>query len=296
MTDRIKLNAQALRALNIPKALAQDFLEIDALGLNPPAPTEELVQSTMTRCEQALRDFQPVTSEEESDLPPSFSWEASTPTGLAESIGLLNACIHARAARFVRQNPGEPAVVFVDNHELIDPERWETDATFKLLDQVYQMTAEVLRDNRGKPIERLIILKNDPDAYNENDLAAMRAAIEEPTTTNTYLVPAKDAGPLRTKSCTLVANEFLFEMKRDESSQRLVVEAPTGIGDAVRVHNVCRDAIHLKTKAIRVYDHGKLNEAFERALISNGKLRDLLRSISRSSDQNDVSGALSGAL
>jgi len=282
MTERRRLDEKSLLALSLPRALSQELLKIDALGLDRPGPTEDLVRATLERCEEALKQFQPVPqpTQEEWEFLPSFAWRTSTLPGLAQSIGVLNACVHDRAVPFARQNPQEPAIVFIDNHALIDPERWKSDPSLQLLNQVYRMTESILETNHWKPIERLIILKEDLNAYGDKDLDVIRAAIERPAMMCTYLVAAKHAGSLKERSCTVVAKEVLFEMEKGDPSHGVMVKKPGGIADPERAGEVYRVATALKERAFAVYHDGKLNRRLQGALGSNAQLLDVLKSIS----------------
>lgn len=277
--DRRKLNRDSLRALSVPSALIEEFLELDALCLDRPAPTEELVRATLDRCQEALRAFQPVKGVVPKML--SFPWQTEPVPELAQFVGALNSCVAALALPFARSNPLEPAVLFVDNHAVIKPERWTSNPFLVMLHHAYRGVDDALESVSATPIERLIVLKQDIDAYNEKDLRAIRKALKEHTTKGTYLVAAKDAGPFEELDCTVVANEIVFEIEKGKQPDSIIVKTPEGIRDSARATEICRMALELKLNAFRVYKDGTLNPRLKDALQgkSNKPLRGVLKSI-----------------
>lgn len=284
MTERRKLTAESLGGLGLPRSLVEEFLKIDALGLDRPLPTEELVQTTLARCEKALEAFEP--TEEPSPVfselfRTSFSWPRGTLSDFAQFMGALNASVVAQAVPFAREKHHESAVLLIDNHSVIEPERWASDPSFMMLGHVYRGVDDALEKVSGKPIDRVIILKADVSTYDEKDLTVIRKAIEEPTTKDTYLVAAKDAGPFKGFGCAVVARQIIFEMRKGKGPDSIVLRDPGGVRDQKRAAMVCREVSELKKKGMAVYEGDILNAKLKTALRSkhNAKLLSVLKSV-----------------
>ena len=269
--------------MHLPRALAEEFLEVDALCLDRPAPTEELVQATMARCEEALKDFHPAKPTATMDVPdPLFSGvpQESVATW-AHFMGALTECVADRVVLFARTNPREAPLIVVDNDGLIDPELWASDPSLVMLQHLYTGADDAVKTVSGSPINRLIILKEDLDTYDERDLMVMRRAIEQPITKDTYLVAAKDAGPFRARGYAVIAKEVLFEIEKGDKPDSYVVRAPCGVHDPAKATEVYRKFSAVKEKAFLVYEEGKMNPRLQAALRrkDNSQLLEVLRSV-----------------
>jgi hypothetical protein len=281
MMERGKLDRDSLRAVGVPKLLVDEFVELDALGLDPPTPTEELVRSTLERCEEALKEFRPKVKVTPSPFPPEI--ESVLVPALAELLGALNTCVAARAVSFAFQNPKEPALILVDNHDVIDPELWGSNPSLQMLDGTFRGVDHAIEDITGKPFDRLIVLKEDVDRYDDRDLQEIRRTIELPTSKETYLVAAKDAGPFREYGYAVVAKEMVFEFEKADQPNSIGVKAPEGVRDPGKAMEVQLNFSELKQKAFPVYVNNTLNLKLAEALKtpSNEPLLMVLRDISQ---------------
>jgi hypothetical protein len=283
MTKRRKLEGESLRTLDLPTGLIEEFLEVDALGLDRPAPTAELVAATLARCEEALEGIGSSTEpawDPKRAWGPAFAWQRGAPSPIEQFVGALNTCFLTRGVHFAQQKPDESAVLLVDNHSIIDPEEWATEPSLVMLSQVYRGCDRALGAVSGKPIKRMIILKEDVNAYDERDLTVMREAIEEPTTRETYLIAAKYAGSFRKRGCAVIANEIIFEIGKSKNDA-IVVKDPGGVQDSEEATKVCREVFDLTRYAFSVYEGDQLNPRLEAALRTKGTagLRTVLKSI-----------------
>jgi hypothetical protein len=274
-----KLDAEELRGLGLPGALVQEFLEVDALQLAAPAPPEELVQKTLEACEEALRSFEARPEKKAAALVPAVSTDQAG--GFAEFVGALSTCVAADGFPYAQAHPQEPAVVLVDNHEVIEPQRWQQDPSLLMLGQLYRGVDRALAASAGAPLQRFIILKADPGAYAEGDLQVIRRAIEEPTTQETYLVAAKDAGPFRERGLAIVARSVMFEIEKGAQPDSVQVKEPAGVRDPDRAQREWRAACNLSANAFRVYEGGRLHPRLEAACRSRSTqpLLNVLQSI-----------------
>lgn len=283
MKESGKLDRDSLRAVGIPRLLVEEFVELDELGLNPPTPTEELVRSTMERCELALKEYRP----ERKTFPSVFPAmdEPVLAPALTELVAALNTCVVAQAVSFALQNPREPALILVDNHDVIDPELWGSATCLQMLDGTFRGVDHAIESITGKSFDHFIVLKEDVSRYDERDLREIRRTIEHPTSKDTYLVAAKDAGPFRECGYAVVAKEMVFELEKADQPYSITVKAPEGVRDPKKAMEVQLNLSELKHKAFPVYVNNTLNLKLVDALNtpSNEPLRVVLRDISQGS-------------
>jgi hypothetical protein len=282
MTRR-KLETERLRGLELPSGLIEEFLEIDALGLDRPAPTEELVASTLARCEEALAALGATVAPDanrSSGFVPAFAWQRGQVTPIVQFVAALNTCVLSRAVPFAQERPEESAILLVDNHAIIEPERWATEPSLVMLSQVYRGCGKALGAVAGKPIKRVIILNDDVDAYDEKDLTVMRGAIEEPSTRDTYLLAPKHAGSFKERGYAVIANEIVFEIEKSEGDAIVMLD-PGGVEDRAKAAQVSREILDLTRHAFSVYVGGHLNPRLRSALRAkdNAGLLEALKSI-----------------
>jgi hypothetical protein len=274
MNQRKKLERSSLRKLGLPKALIDEALEVDALGLDLPAPTDELVSIALERCKEELNKFQPRKA---ADTETSFSFGELYTQSQASFIGTLTACVSEHAIPFARSHPKEPAVLIVDNHSVIDPECWNSDPFLKMLQGTLRTAGDALAMVGGE-VDRLIILKDD---YDQRDLAVIREAIVHPTTRRTYVLPAREAGTFQHRGCTVIAKRVVFEMKKGLREHAVVVHKSFGVEDPKLAAMVYDEVLELKRKALSIYQtNGELIPKLKTAIAdtSNKPLIDILKS------------------
>lgn len=268
-----------LRAVGVPTQLIDEVLGLGALGLDRPAPTAELVANTLERCRETLERMRPVRQQTpEISLEPAVTPGEISRIAWGQFLGALHASVLDEALPFAAKHPEQSAIVVVDNHAIVDPESWDADPALALLRGTYRTAEEALARVNGRPLCRLIVLKESVNAYDDRDLAAIRRAIAWPARRCTYVVSNRQARALHGRSCTVVGRDVVFELSPKAQSGGGVVVEPHGIRDPARVDNMRHVVSGLQESAMAVYDGDRLNPRLEWALQSdrNDRLRAVL--------------------
>ncbi len=268
-----------LRGVGVPTQLIDEALGIGALGLDRPAPTDDLVAITLERCRETLERMRAVDDQMPLiSLQPAVTVAPIPRVAWGEFLGAMHASVLDEALPFATRHPDESAIVVVDNHEVVGPESWEANPALALLRGTYRTAGETLARANARPLCRLIVLKNDPNAYDDGELGAIRRAIVKPMMRCTYVMSNKHAHALQGRSSTIIGREMVFELSSQVQPGGVIVVEPRGVRDPVRVGNI-RDIVSgLQESALAVYDGDYLNPRLEWALRSNrnDRLRDVL--------------------
>lgn len=275
MTNRKPLTEKSLKVMNVPRALREELLEVDALNLDWPMPTEGLVKATLDRCKEAL------------NLSPELKPEAGVigaevvegtfaaliggmvPTGnFNRRYAAFCESFANQAVSFARENPEQTAVVVVDNFAAVDPERWLSDPSLALLDCTLRGAEVALELESGQPIDRVIIARDDPSTYDEKELRIIRQAIVSQPSSNTYLVAARRMSPMGKYQCTVIGNEVVLEFGKGDSPGVLVDESQShrNPGRAGEIRAWVETA---KSRAVRLKVAGQLEDEVEFAIRSS---------------------------
>jgi hypothetical protein len=276
MATKRTATREELRAMGVPSQLVDEALGLAELGLDRPAPTAELVAHTLAKCRETLERMRPAIETAPSPVP---SFKSAVVAGVMarfewpQFLGALNASVLDEALPFAKANPQEAAIVLVDNHAVVDPEAWDVSPALTMLRGTYRTAEETLACATTRPVCRLVVLKDDLNAYDDRDLAVIRRALTSRTARCTYVVSNKRALSLGGRSCTVIGREMMFEL-----SPGGVVPEPLGVRDAVRVSTVRNMVSALQGSAMAVYDGDQLNAQLQWALGSkqNNRLRDVL--------------------
>lgn len=276
MTAERKINRDQLQSLGVPMHLIEEAMGIMELGLARPVPTEQLVAATLEKCRATLASMHPRAQEEPGlelqpalgSLAASYSW--------GQFIGSFQTSVIDRGVQFAQSHPGEAAIVLVDNHAVIDPQQWESEPALAMLRDVYQRAEETLQRVSARPICRLVILKDNPGAYDNRQLDVIRRAIAQPIIKSTFIVGSEHAEAFRRRSCAVVGDNVVFEMSQRGDSG-IVVAEPLGIRDPARVIDVRRRAVELCRSATAVFHGDQLTPRFRDTLLANDN--DRLRAV-----------------
>ncbi len=284
MTTKRSVTRSELRTLGVPTQLVDEVLGIGALGLDRPAPTDVLVANTLAKCRETLEHMR-----QAAEQVPGISLQPAVTPGVAsrlawgQFLGALQASVLDEALPFAASHPEESAIVLVDNHAVVDPEQWDADPALTLLRGAYRTADEALTLANAKPVCRVVVLKDNLDAYDDHDLAVIRRAIAKPMTKCTYVVSNEHARMLQGRSCAVIGREIVFEMSQGPHSGTVMVAEPLGIRDPARASNVRELVSNLSGSVIAVYHRGRLDPKLEWALRSNrnDRLREVLAEVIR---------------
>jgi hypothetical protein len=287
MTAKRTATRSGLRSLGVPGQLADEIIALGELGIELPVPTEELVTTTLERCRKTLAAMQaspePVESAAIAWSPAIAGTLAPSSSSWAQFLGALQASVWEQGLPFAAKHPAESAIMLVDNHAVVDPERWDADPKLTMLRGVYRSAEETLQLAGAKPVSRVVILKDDPRAYDQRDLAVIRRAIVQPVARCTYMVSSHHAGAFRGRSCAIVGN-IVFEMSNPADSKSTIVAQSLGAGDWERVSAVRQSVIDLTRSAVCAYQGHELHPRLQWAVGSNDdeRLREVLAEVMHS--------------
>lgn len=281
MTTKRNITREGLRSMGVPTQLVDEVLNFEALGLDRPAPTEVLVARTLARCQETLAAIGPRTAEAQG-IPLRPAVESLAPqTAWTQFLGAFQASVLEQGLAFAERHPTEAAIVLIDNHEVIDPEKWDEDPGLTMLRGLYRSAEETLQVAHAQPLCRVVVLKDNLDAYDDRDYVVMRRAIANPITRMTFIVPSRVAGAFRGRSCAVVGDDAVFEISQGGKTGGMIVSDPVIIRDAVRVSDVRRAVVDWGRSAFSLYQGDQLNPKLKWALESddNDRLRSVLKGV-----------------
>lgn len=273
MTSRKPLIEQSLKAMNVPKALRKELLQVDALGLDCPMPTETLVEATLARCKEALSA--PPTSKAAPDflgigvVGSAFGAlieEMMPAGGPAGGYAALCVSFASQAVSFSKKYPQQAPVVLVDNYASVAPGRRLFDPSLALLDYTLRDTDVELELASGQLIDRVIIAREDPSTYDEKDLRIIRHALLIQASGNTYLVRgAKGMGKCQ---YAVIGDEVVFEIGKDDSPGASIDESQGHLNRrrATEIRGWVKAA---KSRAVQLMRAGRLESEVEVAVRAN---------------------------
>jgi hypothetical protein len=195
---------------------------------------------------------------------------------LEESVG-------DRAMSFGQAHPAEAPVAIIDNHDIVDPEEWETDPRLGRLRGVLREAQEAF-EAANATMCRVVVLKDHLSDYHLGDFDVIRRAIVNPTTRRTYLVSSARAGAFRRRSCGVVGDDTVFDMPvADMEIDGAGQHAPAIVRDRGEAQAIRRAVASLCSVGVAVYLDGRPHPTFAWALASAGneRLRQVLDSIIR---------------
>lgn len=269
MSARKPLTDESLRELKIPRLLRESMLRVDALGLEQPEPGEKLVQSTLELCREALAQL---PGEQESDaafavlrtvrFPPVLGQAGVDPLG--QLVAAFSSSFNTAAVRYAQRHPGEPAVVLIDRHDVIEPFMWRRDPALALFNGTLQGANNALHVMGAAGIDRVIVMKDDPAEYDEADVTVIRDIMDRPSSTNTYLIPARDAEPIGRLQCAVVGEDMVFEIGKGTEPGALLVGDPLGHRDPTRVSQIRKWLPAARQRGIAVHAGATLRQGLSR--------------------------------
>ena len=129
---------------------------------------------------------------------------------LAPSRGALLPLYCASALEFAVQKHERPLLI-LENHNVIEPRWWETDADFRRIRTTCQWLNQRVASYGIAPSARVVVLRPEVDAYSTEDLEVLRRLLHE-TMSDIWFLPFSRAGDYARQDITVVGDQEVFRM------------------------------------------------------------------------------------
>ena len=262
------VNAEELEKLGFPAEDIAAARQMENLGLFRMEPSDALVERTLERCIPLLKkhaaapeSFEPIVSPLTAMLEPAVAMKVEPSllptldlTQLLRSQQLPQTCLDA--IKFTRSHGSRP-VVMLDNHNLIEPAWWGIDNGFRAFWNACQITNRIVQQSGGPPAATVVVLRHDPSAYSEDDLAAIRDVVRKGTS-DLWWLGYKDAGEYQKCDVIVVGAETSWELKRKPKSPVEALEGFEQITSPTRANRLRGELTDLARSARQIRMGGKL--------------------------------------
>lgn len=266
-----------------PQFLVKAGIRLQECGLAYIQPPADLVEKTVMACEHSLHKLEP-PFDKQNDEDPLAEWILTNL--VVDSLPKkMNAFVRAAASNIIRDgmalalgHKGTPPAYTIENHYIREPEKLSEYKIIKILTSIIEPSNQKLLNRRCSPVRRLVILRPRVEDYDNQELKAIRKALEIGNS-DTYWLPYQSVVNLP-GTIAIVARNQVFNVLRASTNEFQIYDKPA---DCLSAAKIC-EKLYQQTQTGRglcIRVDGKLTTEPIKALEATGTagIRDLLTSI-----------------
>lgn len=309
--ERWRVHEEQLRKLGFSNKLIDEAVQSEALGLFDMVPSGDLVERTVERCAHLYRELA-VEASASTNTATAFVDAPAMPTDLSH----LAECVGSRAkaarleltqlSRLFENIEGAEALstfgvmeglplacmssveyalgerkrpfVFLENHNLVDPAWWQTDAAFRSM-RVACKTVNSIVTSKGIPAAAaVVVLRPKISDYSKHDIEVLSDLVRS-STFDIWWVSYRHAGEYRDKGVMVVGDDHVFTLNEKAEDTWHVFSATVEKVDH-SLATMHRERIEsLATHAARVRIGESLSSGMAKAINKPDRLKGFLQDV-----------------
>jgi hypothetical protein len=274
-----------LRQLGFPEEVLNESAAARDLGLFDMEPASGLVQRTIERCRGLLlQDAAPASpgiDPKHGSLDPLVA-RVSTSLGalkranaeVAVTLGTISgvkvACtdsaelfrlerlpVECLATVGFARSSGQPPMMIVDNHNLVEPTWWDVDSGFRAVRSACKVVNTIVQDSGDPPAAVVMVLREDINGYSEQDMTAISNLLCT-SLSDIWMIPYEDAGMFKKQDVIVLGEERVLKLEAKAQSAGEAFLAFREM-EGTAIANTQRHSIEEITgRAIQIRHRGKL--------------------------------------